>query len=195
MWKYQPEYDTRISDIDTSYDVDGRLGELLGDSDHIALLYENVNNESLWVQQAYPYFSGHRSFVRHMRKHKLRNYIKLRKIDVDKGVIIGVCRLSIFKPEYIVGYNENMILTDNEIDMLIDSLYQDDMYNWKKMIHRFNYMYSMYNVHYHIPNNLKIPDYNKLECINNSITMIDDDYKNQILSTPIPDYTKLKDIK
>lgn len=50
-------------------------------------------------------------------------YFKVRKLNkYDENNIDGICRVSLLEPKYIIGYNENMILTENEKIKLINKL-------------------------------------------------------------------------
>jgi hypothetical protein len=41
-------------------------------------------------------------------------YFKVKRYDENNN-LIGLCRIYLYKPEYVTGYNENMILTQDEI--------------------------------------------------------------------------------
>lgn len=45
---------------------------------------------------------------------KVRPYFKVKRYN-ENDELIGLCRLYFFTPKYVTGYDENMILTEDEI--------------------------------------------------------------------------------
>ena len=173
MWKYIPEYDTREANEFECYDADSRLGEVVGETGHIACIKEYIDENgheiTIFIQQCYNKGYGDRNFVRHIRKRKIPPYFKIRKCDVTDGIVIGVCRVQIYKPEYLIGYNEDMILSDDEIDIMINIFnsapYMDESCTtlWQEVIKDFNNHYKINGNKYRIPISTKMPDYNLLK--------------------------------
>lgn len=99
-------------------------------------------------------------------------FFQIRKFD-NNGNIVGICRLSLYKPEYIVGYDENIILTNEEKEKIINFFKTKkesiiDKYNnltgWQYSIRRINGEYEAggwYNKM--ISESLPMPDYNLLK--------------------------------
>ena len=81
--------------------------------------------------------------------------------------VTGVCRLSIYHPKYIIGYNEDMVLTKDMIDIIMCEFnkcsYADDkLTNWQYAIEAANDPYGCKKCKYMIPTGLPIPDYYQL---------------------------------
>ena len=77
----------------------------------------------------------------------------------------GVCRISIDKPEYITGYDENIILTNDEIDRIIYGLTRNNNAGWKYLLEQTNYSLEAINMidKLYDVDNYPIPDYNLLK--------------------------------
>lgn len=173
MWKYKPEYDTRESNEFECYDVDTRLGEELGATGFIDTLSEYTDKDNHQIvcniQQCFNKGYGVRNFNRHVRKRHIKPYLKIRRVDLTSHRVIGVCRLSIFEPEYITGYNEDMILSNDEIDKFIEIMSSKPFLDesckpfWEEVIQDINNHYKVNRNKYHIPRKLKMPDYTKLK--------------------------------
>jgi hypothetical protein len=177
--RYIPYYDSRNIIIDES-DCDPKLGERLDRSDFIEFISKYVKDNHDYCLAIYTIHNcgfSKRSFIRHIKKRGLKPYIKICRIDRSCRKVIGTCRIYIHKPEYLTGYNENMILTDTEIEKLIEVLNSTDHMSeelgrsetvWQHIIECINdsFKYSS-NIKYHIPRNLSMPDYNELKIYNN----------------------------
>lgn len=109
-----------------------------------------------------------KKFKRYFRKagNHIPPYIKIRVLDTSINRVIGICRISIYHPKYITGFNENMILTKDQIDELIHILSSINPAKgitlWQHVISKYNNNFTFDKVLYHIPNNIKMPDYTKL---------------------------------
>lgn len=58
-------------------------------------------------------------------------YLKIRRVDEnDNTMVIGVCRIDVLEPKYITGFNENMVLSNDEIDILCDKLTETFMLDY-----------------------------------------------------------------
>ena len=88
-------------------------------------------------------------------------------IDEEKinRIIDGVCRISLDCPKYIVGYDENITLTNNEIDRLISGLSDGNNGEWKYLLEQTNWAIEALELsnHQYDVNNYPMPDYNLLK--------------------------------
>lgn len=167
MGKYYPEYDTRIiDDKGWIYEEDGRLWESFDSGDR--LFWIDISDEfSISGSIIHiPTKDDYRWFSRNVKKKKLTPYIKIRTFNLKEKKVTGVCRISIYNPRYITGYNENLILTKEMIDILIDQLnsttIRKTMTKWQRCIKCVNSFYYSKRCKYAVPWGLKIPDYYKL---------------------------------
>ena len=101
-------------------------------------------------------------------------YFKVKKYN-DKSELVGLCRISFFKPSYITGYDENMILNQYEISEIMSEFVKirgsfienicrvDGNRNyWTWLISEANdIMYECYGIK-PIADNIPIPNYNLL---------------------------------
>ena len=83
---------------------------------------------------------------------------------LKENSIIGICRISMISPEYIDGYDSNMILTNDEIDEIIN-MFKDNEYNmWKYLIEQSNILFKSLNIKYQFNSiDYPMPDYNLLK--------------------------------
>lgn len=179
MHKYIHENDTKHIEYEYVYDEDRRLCEYVGSE----ILVDNIEspldtNISYMISVPEILENGTRQYNRWFKKHGLRPYIKVRKIDIQNNMVIGTCRISIFSPKYITGYNENLSLSAEELNILVSILNDDvtDMYSilygnanenrtytkWNMMIRDINNGFDMNHIDYHIPSGIKIPNYNNM---------------------------------
>ncbi len=108
------------------------------------------------------------------KNHRILPYFKIVVFDYNKKEVVGLCRISMYEPKYLTGYGENMILNKDQVNKLINLLnghrsirynvddVDHDLTNWEYGIFAMNRDFKMSGIKYHIPNNLKIPDYIKL---------------------------------
>lgn len=117
--------------------------------------------------------ASNKKFKKYFRRkgNLIPPYIKIRTVDTDLHKVIGVCRISLYEPKYITGFNENMVLTDDQLHKFIevisgwqfkDSSIFPDTTMWDYIIMSFNTHFDIYGIDYHIPSGLKIPNYEKM---------------------------------
>lgn len=171
MPKYIAEYDTRIIEDDGWInESDTRLYEEPDEGDRIFWIDVDDSYSVSASILHIPTCDDFRWFARHIKSKKLTPYIKIRTFNIKENRVIGVCRISIYNPNYITGYNENMVLTRDIIDMLMDNLnteffsYTNNkvMTRWQWGISCVNSYYGSKKCKYMVPTGLKIPDYYKL---------------------------------
>lgn len=151
---------------------DKRLGECNSYDVQNYITYDNctsmvISRPCIFQCNTYNRKGAHRKFVRRYRKRKIYPYIKVSILENNTDHVIGVCRLSMYHPKYINGYNENFILNESQINDLIHLL-NDEMsvfhYTmWQTIINIYNNDLMMNNLSYRIPKNLKMPDYTQLK--------------------------------
>jgi len=97
---------------------------------------------------------------------KFKPYFKVKKYDENNN-LIGLCRISFYAPKYIVGYDENMILTKEEIYFIMSELIfqrwrPKGFNNWQWLISEYNDIIDqVYNIKLIMPW-MPIPNYNLL---------------------------------
>ena len=171
MPKYIPEYDTRIIDADGWInECDNRLYEDPDSGDR--LFWVDVDDEFSisGAVIAVPTKDDFRWFARNIKRKGLTPYLKIRTYNLKENLVTGVCRISIYSPKYITGYNENLILTKDVIDILMGELkseFEDPftdkvMTKWDRAIDCINSDYGNKKCKYMVPTGLHIPDYYKL---------------------------------
>lgn len=171
MPKYISEYDTRIIDEDGWInECDTRLYEYTDSGDR--LFWVDMTDEFSMSASIIdiPTFNDFRWFTRNIKRKGITPYIKIRTFNLKENLVTGVCRISIYNPKYITGYNENLILTKDMIDILMRELnvtFEDYfthkvMTKWQWGIDCLNSYYGSKKCKYMVPTGLKIPDYYKL---------------------------------
>ena len=149
---------------------DKRLGEY--DSYDVKTYIDYDDGSSIVVARpcifqccTYTRKGAHRKFVRHYRKHKIHPYIKIFIFNQDNQVM-SVCRLSIYHPKYITGYNENLILNKNQINDIMNMLTSEmGVFHhtvWQTIIDIYNNDLMMNGLSYRISKKLKMPNYMEL---------------------------------
>lgn len=106
------------------------------------------------------------------------HYFKVVRVDMsneeeyfDERDIISWCRISMERPEYITGYDENMTLTNDEIDRMIEKF--EERYldyftenfesNWHRLVDLYDNDFSVSKANSTIDLELPMPDYTKLK--------------------------------
>ena len=93
--------------------------------------------------------------------------IKIRKFNDETKELLGVCRISVDRPEYIEGYNENMRLEEDVKEEFIQILkeyrlhHHTEWTNWDYFFDTLNHDSKVFNwgVKYEVQ---PMPDYTKL---------------------------------
>ena len=93
--------------------------------------------------------------------------IKIRKFNYQTKELLGVCRISVDRPEYIEGYNENMRLEEDVKEEFIQILkeyrlhHHTEWTNWDYFFDTLNHDSKVFNwgVKYEVQ---PMPDYTKL---------------------------------
>ena len=106
------------------------------------------------------------------------HYFKVVRVDMsneeeyfDECDIISWCRISMERPEYITGYNDNMTLTDDEIDRMIEKFKEGHLdyftenfeSNWHRLVDLYDNDFSVSSANSTIDPELPMPDYTKLK--------------------------------
>lgn len=109
---------------------------------------------------------------------KVGFYFKVIRVDMsdeelffDERPILEWCRISMERPEYITGYDECMVLTDEQIDRMIEYFNSEYEYyrtkekesRWFQLLELFDNDYTVTGTDNHIDLTMPMPDYSKLK--------------------------------
>lgn len=89
-------------------------------------------------------------------------FFKVYRIN-ENNEINGVCRISLNNPHYVTGYDENIILNNNELFDIVKGLTEDNYIGWKMLLEQTNYYLEAIDSKIQYNMNYPIPDYTQLK--------------------------------